>query len=368
MEKHIALLVVALLTCFCVLTACNSAATTDNAKRWDDGDTFTYNITLADFAETGSNALFNSYKNGDATHYKDMVISTSGANEVSAYKKDEIVPAAATGTYVLSYAVADEKCTVKGVQTMEVTYNKVDIVADGDLTKLANWETLKEKVKESDDPSQVVFTSSTETTVVFQNDERQRPLSSSTVVDGFYIGKSKQEVSKSNVSTVYDLDNGKVTVTVDGKETVNEVKYNSAKRIIDANQVLTYIRSLEKGSDKFKDSPSVQAYLPASNQLYTATFGFTYQQNCILTKGEKDNFVKLNSVNCAIGSMAFMQTQNVPDLSDKDVDYTVGGTGTKMPCYTVTRFRVGNFSYALDLQLWDKADAVISALTATEEK
>ena len=204
---------------------------------------------------------------------------------------------------------------------------------------------------------------------MFENTESQRPVSSSTTVDGFYIGKSKQEVTKSSVSTVYDLANNKVTVTVNGEETTREVKLNANARFIDANQMLTYIRSLEKGSDKMKDNPSVTVYLPASDRTYTATFGFTYSQNCILTMGGKDNYVKLNSVNCALGSMAFMQTQNLPDtLAEKGLDRIKTGYADHIGRYTVTRFRVGNLSYALDLDAFDGAADIVTALTAKESE
>ena len=162
---------------------------------------------------------------------------------------------------------------------------------------------------------------------------------------------------------------GSVTVTVNGEETTREVKLNANARFIDANQILTYIRSLEKGSDKMKDNPSVTVYLPASDRTYTATFGFTYSQNCILTMGGKDNYVKLNSVNCALGSMAFMQTQNLPDtLAGKQIDCISDGYGGHISRYTVTRFRVGNLSYTLDLDAFDGAADIVTALTAKESK
>lgn len=386
MKKYLAILLLTLLCVTGVLTACNNVASTETAIRWGKyaaegnavADAYSYKISLADFADrTTSGALFKSYKNQSDetdknTYYKDMVISTSGATEVSAYSKDEVIPADVEGIYTITYVQSTDKTTwtVTTKQTLNVTYNKEDITESGVLNGLANWETLKTKVKEgSETEEQITFVSTTETTVVFENTESQRPVSSSTAVDGFYIGKSKQEVTKSNVSTVYDLANSKVTVTVNGEETTREVKLNANARFIDANQILTYIRSLEKGSDKMKDNPTVTVYLPASDRTYTATFGFTYSQNCILTMGGKDNYVKLNSVNCALGSMAFMQTQNLPDtLAGKQIDCISDGYGGHISRYTVTRFRVGNLSYTLDLDAFDGAADIIAALTAKESK
>lgn len=386
MKKYLAILLLTLLCAAGVLTACNNVASTETAIRWGkydaDGnvvaDVYSYKIFLADFADrTTSSALFKSYKNeADETdkniYYKDMVINTSSANEVSAYSKDEVIPADAEGIYTITYAQSTDKATwtVTTKQTLNVTYNKEDITESGELSRLANWESLQTKVKEgSETAEQITFVSTTETSVVFENTEAQRPVSSSTTVDGFYIGKSKQEVTKSSVSTAYDFANNKVTVTVNGEETTREVKVNANTRFIDANQILTYIRSLEKGSDKMKDSPSVQVYLPASDRTYTATFGFTYSQNCILTMGGNSNYVKLNSVNCALGSMAFMQTQNLPDtLAGKGLDSISDGYGGHISRYTVTRFRVGNLSYALDLDAFDGAADIVTALTAKESE
>ena len=378
MKKYLAILLLTLLCVTGVLTACNNVASTETAIRWGKydaegnavADAYSYKISLADFADrTTSGALFKSYKNqadetDKNTYYKDMVISTSGANEVSAYSKDEVIPADVEGIYTITYVQSTDKTTwtVTTKQTLNVTYNKEDITESGVLSSLANWEG-------SETEEQITFVSTTETTVVFENTESQRPVSSSTAVDGFYIGKSKQEVTKSNVSTVYDLANSKVTVTVNGEETTREVKLNANARFIDANQILTYIRSLEKGSDKMKDNPTVTVYLPASDRTYTATFGFTYSQNCILTMGGKDNYVKLNSVNCALGSMAFMQTQNLPDtLAGKQIDCISDGYGGHISRYTVTRFRVGNLSYTLDLDAFDGAADIVAALTAKESK
>lgn len=385
MKKYLAILLLTLLCVTGVLTACNNVASTETAIRWGKydaegnavADVYSYKISLADFADrTTSGALFKSYKNqadetDKNTYYKDMVISTSGASEVSAYSKDEVVPADAEGIYTITYVKTDKTTwTVTTKQTLNVTYNKEDITESGVLSGLANWEKLKTKVKEgSETEDRITFVSTTETTVVFENTESQRPVSSSTAVDGFYIGKSKQEVTKSNVSTVYDLANNKVTVTVNGEETTREVKLNANARFIDANQMLTYIRSLEKGSDKMKDNPTVTVYLPASDRTYTATFGFTYSQNCILTMGGKDNYVKLNSVNCALGSMAFMQTQNLPDtLAGKQLDCISDGYGGHISRYTVTRFRVGNLSYTLDLDAFDGAADIVTALTTKESE
>ena len=165
----------------------------------------------------------------------------------------------------------------------------------------------------------------------------------------------------------YKLDENKVVVTTNGKEETHEVKAPTSK-FIDANQLLTYIRSFDKGANKFKDGVAVQVYVPSSNTTYTAHFGFTYAQNCILNLNGNANYVKLNSVNCSLGSIAYMQTQNLPDsLAEKGLDSLSDGYVGHTANYTVTRFRVGNFSYQLDLDALTDAEAIVDALTAKAE-
>ncbi len=368
MKKHIALLLLVMLVTAFSLAACGpNAETTDAQLRWnkDKKETLTYKITLADFTEKGSSTLFNSYTNDGVSYYKDMVISTSYGAEVSPYKKDEIMPVGADGTYTVTYEYADSVWTMTATQTTNVTYNKTDLEPGGDPTKLECWKDLK--VTSEDDKTFTVLTT-TETISKWSGDELQRPVYSSTKVDGFYFGLSKKTAYKNEVIAEYKLDENKVVVTTNGQQQTNEVKAPTSK-FIDANQLLSYIRSLDKGANKFKDNVAVQVYVPSSNTTYTAHFGFTYAQNCILNLNGNANYVKLNSVNCSLGSIAYMQTQNLPDtLAEKGLDSIGDGYGGHISNYTVTRFRVGNFSYELNLgEVTDAAD-IVDALTTKAEK
>ena len=367
MKKHIALLLLVMLVAAFSLAACGqNAEATDVQLRWnkDKKETLTYKVTLADYTSEGSSALFNNYQHDGASYYKDMVISTSYASEVSPYKKDEIVPVSADGTYVVSYEYADSIWTMTAAQTVDVTYNKTDLEASGDPTKLDCWKELN--VKSSDDET-VTVTTTTETVVKWSGDELQRPVYSSTKTDGFYFGATNKSAYKNEVIAEYKLDENKVVVTTNGQQQTNEVKAPTSK-FIDANQLLSYIRSFDKGANKFKDNVAVQVYVPSSNTTYTAHFGFTYAQNCILNLNGNANYVKLNSVNCSLGSIAYMQTQNLPDsLAEKGLDSLGDGYGGHTANYTVTRFRVGNFSYQLDLDALTDAEAIVDALTAKAE-
>lgn len=367
MKKHIALLLLVMLVAAFSLAACGqNAEATDVQLRWnkDKKETLTYKVTLADYTSEGSSALFNNYQHDGASYYKDMVISTSYASEVSPYKKDEIVPVSADGTYVVSYEYADSIWTMTAAQTVDVTYNKTDLEVGGDPTKLDCWKELN--VKSSDDET-VTVTTTTETVVKWSGDELQRPVYSSTKTDGFYFGATNKSAYKNEVTADYKLDENKVVVTTNGKEETHEVKAPTSK-FIDANQLLSYIRSFDKGANKFKDGVAVQVYVPSSNTTYTAHFGFTYAQNCILNLNGNANYVKLNSVNCSLGSIAYMQTQNLPDsLAEKGLDSIGDGYGGHTANYTVTRFRVGNFSYQLDLDALTDAEAIVDALTAKAE-
>lgn len=368
MKKHIAVLLTLLLATVLVLTACNRAETTDNAIRWTDGETLTYKVSLADYTEKGSSALFGTYSNDGKTYYQDMVISTSAANEVSPYSKNEIVPSSANGTYTVNFSKNGEKWTVTTEQNIQVVYNKTDIVEDGKVDQLEGWNTLTDKIVDETEDT-VTLSTSTKTSVTFENSERQRPYESSTETNGFYIGKTKITDSVSKVSTVYDFDKNTATVNVDGKETVNAIKVNAAARFIDSNQITTYIRSLDKTSNKFQDNPVVQVYVPYANSVYNGAFNFAYRQNCMIKDGDDVHYVSLSSLNFSLGAMAYMQVQCLPDnLANNNLDSISTGYVdkdnkiTSISKYTISRFRVGNFSYALDFSSLDKGADILTAL------
>ena len=128
MKKRLALLIGALLLISLMLAACGQPAATERYARWDEGESYSFKITMADFATDGS--LFNSYsrkikqkdsegneKEVDITCYKDNAITST--EYISLADGDQLRPTDATGTYKLSI-VKDTSTTRKLVPDQEI--------------------------------------------------------------------------------------------------------------------------------------------------------------------------------------------------------------------------------------------------------
>ena len=357
MKKNFALLILMILAVSLMLTACGSTASTDIRTRWEkDGEKHVFNITLADFK--GTDNTFNVY-NSDGepdvykgNYYKDIAFSNEFINW------DEIRPVAVNGTYTFEIKPSTDRtsyCEVITTQEMYVQYNLKSGSVDGvDLEKypeLKQAEVSSEEAQLENVESTIILKSTTDTYVKFENDNKQKPLESSTTVNGFYVGKKAQALTNYTVKTEYNYDEKRpvAKITKDKSEPV-EYKFgkNSAGTFIDSNQILTYLRSLDKSENSFQDSPSVSVFNPYEQTLKTASFGFSYAYNVILT-GETNLATNLNVVSIMIGNNAFMMQENLPDtlkLNDKklDVHEAVGGTESK---FTTVRFRVGYFAYEI---------------------
>lgn len=367
MKRFTVLLVATVLALTLVLAACSTTEKTDTMFRWSDSGTTTYvfDIELSDFSGQ-STPLFTSYAQQNGIYYKDIAMSAAVENPDN---KDEIKPVTAKGTYTMtisSEADAGSSCLFETTQVLYAAYNRFDLQA------LENWSELdkidiaydSEEVPFNANDNQVVLKTETTTSVKFEKKAAQRPIESSTIVKGFYVGKKHQAVSEYSVSTKYDFDKNTATVTMNGGEPqVNTLNITSGKNFIDANQLLLYIRTLEKGTTKFQDSPTVVVYTPYTNTAYTASFSFSYTANVALEIGEGEDavwhYVGLNSVSVLLDGTPYLNQLNLPDtLKEKGLD-CVGDT----PNYTTVSFRSGYFSY----RLRDIPSEVLNALKDSEE-
>ena len=353
-----------------MLTACNQTQPTAIRMRWDE-ETHVFNITLADFESDDSDS-FKVYKGtaadgGDS--YKDIAFTGEF------YNWDEIRPVSVHGTYSISIKPSkdgSDHCDVATVQEMCVEYNVSDIAADSQvLNAKATAEQLQKFNITHDNDSTVVLYSSTETFVSFENTLSQKPLSSSIKVNGFYVGKKAQELSKYEVSTVYDYTDKKpvAKITKNGETTEYKFSKNSAGTFIDSNQILMYLRSLDKSSKSFQDRPSKSVFNPYGETLQTANFGMSYSYNMILTNGQTEISANLTVVSVTVGNNAFLMQENLPDsLAKKNLDTysTLNDNGSK---YTTVRFRAGYLAYEIDYSNSDNTadwDAILTALTPSD--
>ena len=359
MKRKFALLILVILAISLTLAACGQTAQTPIRTRWEE-ESHVFNITLADFSPNTNN--FNTYNaNGiadyEGTYYKDIAFTGEFTNW------DELRPIDVKGTYTISIKPSDDGsayCDVATTQEMCVEYmlqsnyqTGVDLTNNSELqAAIATQEQLDKYGLERHGDSVILWTS-TETKVRFENNTTQKPLSSHVKVNGFYVGKVAQQLSKYEIDTVYDYSDEKrpvAKITQDGETSEYKFAKNSAGSFIDSNQIIMYLRSLDKASTSFQDSPSKSVFNPYTQTLQTANFGMSYEYNVILTRDNSTLATNLNVVSVTVGGSAFMMQENLPDtlaLGDEKLDSHSGLLDIES-MFTTVRFRVGYFAYEID--------------------
>ena len=385
MKKKLALLILLALALSLTLAACSSTAVTKIIPRWDEyGTTYEYNVSLGDFTKQGSEFVIYPYGNL-GTFQKDFVVRIGE----SFNSLDEVRPLKVAGTFTLKLSKDGDCDVVETTQNLLLTYELV-----GGKIKLAQerWADVKSELQqlvvESDDNS-ITLKSSTKTMVKFEHDSSQAPVASSTVVDGFYMGKTNQEASNYEVATTYNYEGkrpvAEITLTLNGNDPQNKqtstysetLKGYSKGSFIDSNQLFMYVRSFDKSSGSFQDNPSVSVFNPFDRSTQTANFSFTAAANAILHDAARsgDFLVKLPTVGVSINGLPFMLQESAPNLKEKFPDlFDAVGNGPDYARYggdfyakhTPVRFRVGYLSFELS-SYSDELYNALSATTATAE-
>lgn len=351
--KKITALVLLLVLMMGALVACNQVKPTEKKVRWENSETWTYNISLADFSP---------YATTDGTFFQDFLYS--GETSPYSYENsgDRVVPQQLEGQYVVTVAKNSETTKVTTTQTMLATYQ---------TPSPDSWTQFAEYIQSTTDTS-ITLKSTTETEVVFKTGPAQTPVSSYTKVDGFYIGKQYQCVSKYEVSTKYEVESTKTYAEV--KLNNNEAKKYTidGANVIDNNQVLMYIRSYEKTSTGFQDNPQAMVFDPLTAQAKKLSFVYTAEQNFVIDHKFADAsesakvITKVNRLDVLLGGLPFMTQLNLPDLTSKGLDQV--GTdvwNVYLPKHTICRFRVGFASYQLTGYL---DDAMVDAIQVKAEE
>lgn len=373
MKKKIVFLLLVLLITTVALAACNQVEPTKVQVRWME-EKHTFHVSLADFyhdANGNPTDGFATYLDGDNTYVKDKQLMGENFSTL-----DEIRPYAVDGTYTMEIAKeGTDSWKVTTEQTLYVQYNEKSQSQDKTVTVELNesngaWNQLKELAVTSEEiaanaptlqeeSGKVILKSTTKTSVIFK-DQTQLPTSSYSEVNGFYIGAANQQASKYSVSTVYDFSKeNKPVATVklnDSEETVYNLPTRGATTI-DANQLLLYLRSLEKTGTSFQDTPSVYLFYPLTGKTVRAAFTFNYGEPMRLTdisrSTDNEKNVVLNLVGVMINNMAYMLQENIPDIAGIDSNYI---NGDNLHQYTTVRFRVGYLAYELSSytdQVWN---------------
>ena len=374
MKKSLALLIGVMLVLILTFAACSQPTPTAKYVRFNESETHTFKITLSDFANN-SNNLFNVYtkkfsqkgEDGKTTEttvtcYKDDIIMSTEATLMNGY--DQLRPVDASGTYTMNIQYGSTTTKYATTQILYSQYNTEDLQALNCLETLKDYNvTNKEENPFSNNEGRTTLRSETKTEVVFTTDADQTPVSSLTENKGFYIGKIAQAVSNYKYVTTYDFDNKKVTVTKnDGEAEERELKVNC----IDANQLLMYMRSLDKSSEAFQDSPSVTVYDATTGNTSTVTFALNRQFYLIFDNNGTQSVISVNALLSSIGGMPFMAQYNLPDMTKVGDGYDfLPQSAGKRPKYTTVKFRSGWYSY--EMQVNDYYQQAIEAVRLQNE-
>lgn len=362
MKRKLALLILVIMAVSVLLVACNDTEKTTTAQRWDD-EVHVFHISLADFANSTYSAFAKYNADGKVAANGDYRKDKALTGETAYSTRDEVVPVAVYGTYTLTISVGSDTCQVTGEQELYAQYKKSDVEGWDDLTVLlGKLENYRDEVAQTgliEDDDNVVLRSETLTTVTFEIPS-QKPVSSSTKVDGFYIGKVNREISQYEVSTEYSFKDEKkptAKVSIDGKKAQ---KYelpsvSSTVDVIDSNQILIYLRSLNKTKTSLQDGKSAKVFNPFTGETQTASFAFSaYEDKMILTdralESGKTVAATLSSVSVGIDGVAFMLQDNLPGnlkFDDKALDVYTTSNG-EIPKYTTVHFRVGYLSFEIE--------------------
>ena len=353
MKKKIALTLLLLMVATAILAACANTPATEKRVRWEEAETHTFKVSLADY-NTAENAttVFNSYSQGQNTYYKDFA-----ASAYDAAQGDEIRPTNLTGTYTMTVSTEGDDFVVKTEQELFLQYKKGDITEDmfTALTEANLVVADGNNLFAAAEGEFVTLRSTTDTTVRFKNSTKQTPVESSTTVKGFYLGRVHQEVSVYEVSTEYNFEEKRPTATVtlkmgnaEATEETYKLPRNSGERIIDSNQLLMYVRSLDKSSTSFQDTPSILVFNPLTHESATTYFSLGREQKSLLTDASnRDLYTVLDTVTVTIGNRGYMVQQNLPEkLLKQGYDKKVSGNGD-FAKLTTLRFRVGYLAYEI---------------------
>lgn len=330
MKKRIALLISALLLLVGVLTACQQPPATNKVARWDVGESYTFNVTLAEYD--------------------------------SEQNVDEISPLAVKGTFTMT--ISSNTSNSKKLETTQVVYSQYDTQVLKNLNcldKLGARIVSADKSPFDNNADRTTLLSETKSTVVF-GDADQTPVSSVKENKGYYIGKEYQGLSEYKVETTYNFDKHTVSVKENDGE-AKEEKIGTNGTCIDSAQILLYVRSLNKTSDGFQDSPAVYVYDPMTKALRIAKFAISREYIAEINHNGELISVKVQAVSVTLDSQAFMLQCNLPDLTkagtdEQGLDFRPLGADGKMCKFTTIKFRTGWYTYELNQYDQQVIDAV----------
>lgn len=308
------------------LTACQQQKTSNPAIRWEDSESYTYNITRLSDDES---ALIKQYNNVD---FYNNIQLTSGS-------EDQLKPDEVSGTYTTDITTDGDKVTLKTNQTLTETYKLPSEPVSNLLSQLTDEQKAKLVVSQAD--NQVVLKSVTVTETEFKKEASQTPISSYKKIEGYYIGKEHSQPSFIEVTTTYDGTKATVEKTVDGTQSKQENTVYASK-FIDATQLYLYARSIDQ-STAFEAAPTVYVYDPIQNRAVYVGLTLTRGYRTLLNTDKDFPYSVVNAM-----GLSTADGKALAVLYNNPKDTMISSVSTSgLNKFTTVKFQSGNYVYEL---------------------
>ncbi len=318
------LVVISLLTF--TLVACQQQKTSNPAIRWEDSESYTYNITLQADDETKLQQTYN-----DKVFYNNLQLWTGS--------EDQLKPQAVSGTYTTTITTEGDNVTLTTLQTLQETHKLPSEPIEALLNLLSEEQKAKIVVKQTD--SEIVLQSVTETKTVFKKEATQTPVSSYKKIEGYYVGKVHSEPTFVEVTTTYEGTKATVDKTMNGENTKQENTV-SASKFIDATQIYLYARSIDQ-SASFQATPTFAVYDPITNTTVTMELTLSTGYPILLNTSKDYPYSVVNAMGLSTSTgsvLAYMYT------NPKDTMISSVST-TGLNKFTTVKFQSGYLVYEL---------------------
>lgn len=311
----ITLMLVITLLCSVVLTACTSYTEPTASIRWEDGESYTYIVSMQ--PTTIPDAV--TYNDNDFYSVTELVTYTS---------LDMVTPQDVTGTYTTTIVLDGDNWVYTTVLDVYETYDTssdyyyAEFVTDFvDSLTTEQYSTLVSETTTNSVTLHSVSTSS----VTFSSSYKQTAVSSTRDITGYYIGETYQETTDVDITCSYDSSESTATVTGTSNGSTVDNTASLTDGTIDSAQLALYSRSLDQ-SEAFETSATVTVFEPITYVEATATISLT-QEYLLLLDIEEDgdyNYTSVNSIDILIDSTytAYRMFNNPSDTMSSSASAT----------------------------------------------
>ncbi|MCM1042717.1 MAG: hypothetical protein NC350_00680 [Corallococcus sp.] len=339
--KIAAVLLVIALTFMLSLASCQQQSNyLTTAVRWNDEEA-TYNITVQNVSAASNNVNYDG-----KTFAKDFLTLPE--------EYDQLQPSEVTGTYTTKLTVTEGKVTYTSNQTATETFKSGSPAYNVAKTLYDKLEgtPYKKSLKASLTADAISFTSTTETSVTFENNSKQTPISSSKTALNFYVGKAAQQINDIQYTCEYGKENS-VTVKLKYKDdpakdyTENNYTKTISASAVDVLQVPVYARSIDKANPTGNGyvGPAIYAFDPITGltaSLATAVYTNYYVQLKIDAQNDDDKYAV-----ATITSVSMPAQTGFLYIIESDPKEKIAVGDNTINSYFPVRFQSGYYCYEI---------------------